>query len=90
MPIGRTRHSSGKANFGFVSKYQKGANIPTGETEFDYKAGSLNFHSETYDWLVVAGAKAQYKGVGKINGAGNYGFLLTAIDGQVGGGRRRR
>jgi hypothetical protein len=34
----------------------------------------------------VAGAKAQYKGVGTINGAGNYGFLLTAIDGQLNGG----
>lgn len=36
--------------------------------------------------MVVAGAKAQYKGVGTINGAGNYGFLLTATDGQINGG----
>jgi hypothetical protein len=35
---------------------------------------------------VVAGARAQFKGVGTINGAGNYGFMLTAIDGQVKGG----
>jgi hypothetical protein len=35
---------------------------------------------------VVAGAKAQYKGTGTVNGAGNYGFLLTATDGQVSGG----
>ena len=33
-----------------------------------------------------AGAKAQYKGIGQINGAGNYGFLLTATDGDVSGG----
>jgi hypothetical protein len=32
------------------------------------------------------GAKAQYKGSGTINGAGDYGFLLTATDGQVSGG----
>ena len=31
-------------------------------------------------------AKAQFKGNGTINGAGNYGFMLTAIDGQVAGG----
>jgi len=76
----------GKANFGFVSKYQRGATTPTGQTEFQFKAGNLNFHSSSYDWLVVAGARAQYKGTGKINGAGNYGFLLTAIDGQLPGG----
>lgn len=77
---------TGRANFGFVSKYQKGANKPTGETEFQFKAGNLNFHSTVYEWLVVAGAKAQYKGSGTINGAGDYGFLLTATDGQVSGG----
>jgi len=72
---------TGKANFGFVSKYQKGANVPTGETEFQYKVGNLNFHSTVYEWLVVAGTKAQYKGSGTINDAGNYGFMLTAKDG---------
>jgi hypothetical protein len=34
----------------------------------------------------VAGARAQFKGVGTINGSGSYGFLLTATDGQVSGG----
>ena len=77
---------TGKANFGFVSKYQKGANTPTGQTEFQFNAGGLNFHSANYEWLVVAGPKAQYKGNGTINGAGNYGFLLTATDEQINGG----
>jgi hypothetical protein len=73
---------SGRANFGFVSKYEKGAKIPTGQTEFQFQLASLNFHSTAYEWLVVSGtSKAQYKGVGKINGSGNYGFLLTAYDG---------
>ena len=77
---------TGKANFGFVSKYQKGATTPVGETEFQFKAGDLNFHSSAYEWLVIAGARAQYKGTGTINGGGNYGFILTAIDGQIVGG----
>jgi YVTN family beta-propeller protein len=77
---------TGKANFGFVSKYKKGASAPTGETEFSFKVGNFNFHSTSYQWLVIAGARAQYKGVGTINGAGNYGFILTAIDGQISGG----
>lgn len=77
---------AGKASFGFVSKYQKGASLPVGETEFQLKLANLNFHSTGYDWLVVSGARAQYKGSGTINGSGDYGFTLTAIDGQVNGG----
>ena len=76
-------NTTGKANFGFVSKYKQGATVPTGQTEFQFKAGDLNFHSDSYHWLVVAGAKAMYKGVGTINGSGNYGFKLTAIDAEI-------
>jgi len=71
---------TGKANFGFVSKYKKGATTPTGQTEFQFKVADLNFHSDTYDWLVIAGHKAIYKGTGTINGEGNFGFLLSAVD----------
>ncbi|MFL6277377.1 MAG: HYR domain-containing protein, partial [Blastocatellia bacterium] len=78
--------ATGKANFGFVSKYQHGATVPTGDTEFQFKAGNLNFKSTSYEWLVISGAKAQFKGSGKINGAGNYRFLLTATDGDRPGG----
>ena len=71
---------TGKANFGFVSRYKKGATVPTGQTQFQFRVADLNFHSDSYQWLVVAGPKAQFKGTGTINGAGNYGFMLTAID----------
>ncbi|MBP8132148.1 MAG: DUF5011 domain-containing protein, partial [Candidatus Hydrogenedentes bacterium] len=74
---------TGKATFGFVSKYKKGANTPEGQTEFQFRAGNLNFHSSSYEWLVIAGAKALYKGVGTINGAGSYKFFLSAIDGDL-------
>jgi predicted outer membrane repeat protein len=76
----------GKANFGFVSKYKKGAATPTGETTFQFKMAGLNFSSESYQWLVVSGARAQYKGSGSVNGMSGYGFILTAIDGQLQGG----
>jgi PKD repeat protein len=75
--------ASGKASLGFVSKYAKGATTPTGSTEFEFTAGNLNFKSTSYQWLVVSGARAQYKGDGTINGSGDYGFLLTAIDGAL-------
>ncbi len=77
----------GKANFGFVSRYQKGATIPTGDTEFQFQTAGLNFKSTSYDWLVISGSsKAQYKGSGTLNGVAGYGFILTAIDGDASGG----
>jgi hypothetical protein len=77
---------TGPANFGFVSKYQKGAALPVGNTQFDFQLANLMFKSTSYQWLVVSGARAQYKGFGTLNGVAGYGFLLTAIDGQVNGG----
>ena len=77
---------TGKANFGFVSKYQNGANVPTGDTQFQFQAANFNFKSTVYEWLVISGPKAQYKGSGTINGSGDYGFLLTATDGSQNGG----
>lgn len=71
----------GKANFGFVSKYKKGATVPTGNTEFVFQAGDLNFHSSSYEWLVVTGSNyARFKGSGTINGLGDYKFMLWAGD----------
>ena len=70
----------GKANFGFVSRYKKGAPVPFGNTEFQFKAGDLNFQSSSYEWLVISGARAQFKGTGTINGSGNFGFKLTGVD----------
>ena len=77
---------TGKAKFGFVSKYKTGASVPTGQTQFQFKAGDLNFHSSSYEWLVIAGAKAMYKGDGTVNGAAGFTFQINAIDGQVNGG----
>lgn len=75
----------GKANFGFVAKYKKGANIPDGSTEFKFTTGNLNFHSDVYDWLVVAGYKAMFKGTGTINGGGSYKFMISCVDGDLKG-----
>jgi hypothetical protein len=79
---------SGKANFGFVAKYKKGSTIPDGNTEFQFKAGNLNFQSSSYEdmRLVISGPKANFKGKGMLNGTGNYGFMVSVIDGQISGG----
>ena len=77
---------AGRASFGFISKYEHGVNVPSGQTEFHFKVANFNFHSTSYDWLVIAGAHAKYKGSGTINGVGDYAFMLTATDGQINGG----
>jgi VCBS repeat-containing protein len=74
----------GKANFGFTSKYQKGANVPTGNTEIQFQEGNMNFKTIYFQWHVIQGStKSQFKGTGTINGKGTYNFLVTAIDGDA-------
>jgi len=77
----------GKATFGFVSKYKKGASTPMGSTEFQFHAAGMNFHSSSYQWLVVTGQGdyAKFKGEGTVNGGtcevdGPYKFQLWAGD----------
>ena len=79
---------TGKATFGFVSKYKKGASTPTGNTIFAFDLAGFEFYSDSYEWLVVnqGGTNAQFKGSGTVNDAldpnGNpYKFMLWAGDG---------
>src|SRR5262249_51387327 len=85
-----------RANFGFVSQYKNGSSVPTGETEFQFRAGNINFHSSSYDWLtinaVVNDAWSQYQGTGTINGltpantADIFKFYVASEDNQWNGG----
>ena len=74
--------ASGKATFGFVSKYLPGRNTPDGATEFQLKAGDLSFHSKVQDWLIVSGSKARYQGTGTVNGRSGHSFQITVWDGK--------
>lgn len=73
---------AGKATFGFVSQYKKGASKPTGNTQFKFHLAGMDFRANSYDWLVVnkGATNAQYKGAGTINGDGNFGFMLWGAD----------
>lgn len=73
--------ATGKASFGFVSKYQKG--VPTGSTQFVFHIAGFNFRSTTYDFLLVnqGGSNAQFKGTGTVNGVAGYSFMVWATDG---------
>jgi hypothetical protein len=81
--------AEGKANFGFVSKYQKGQ-APSGNTQFGFSAGRLNFHSTLYESLVITenGTAGQYSGTGLVNGevcptGEPYRFTVWATDGSA-------
>jgi hypothetical protein len=82
---------TGRANFGFVSRYKKGKNGFTsevdGNTEFQFQAGGLNFKSTMHEKgsLVISGQRATYRGTGTINEEPGYKFVVVAIDGNWNG-----
>lgn len=76
---------TGKVSFGFTSKYFKNATNPKGETQLTFRIGDMDFNAVNLDYLTINGARAQFKGLGKINGGGAYNFILTVMDGGTGG-----
>jgi hypothetical protein len=79
---------SGKSTLGLNVKYQPGATVPSGQTQFKFGAADLDFRATSHDWLIVSDASAQFKGSGTINGEGDYGFIVTLIDGKIAGTTR--
>ncbi len=92
-PAGALKSNSsatGLVAFGFTSNYYKNSTFPKGETLLDFKVGDFTFSALNFDYLVVSGVKAQFKGLGKMtNGLveqSGLAFILTVIDGQLTGG----
>ena len=83
---------TGKANFGFVAKYKLKSPVPDGTTEFNFQVGNLNFHSQTYKFLIITGNDyARFRGEGTVNGqlaptGEAYKFMIWAGDGKDSGG----
>jgi len=78
---------TGKGYFVFAAGYVGSNPLPIGLTTFLLKSSSLfsstafTFSSFKYESLVFSGAQATFMGTGKVNGSGNYGFLLSVTDG---------
>jgi hypothetical protein len=78
--------ATGKANFGYAVTYFKGAANPKGETQFELKVGDLEYNALNFEYLSIAGARAQIKGSGKIiGGQSGIDFMMTVIDGALDG-----
>ncbi len=74
---------TGKVHFAFVSRYAKGATVPTGKTDFRFDAAGVDVTPSSYQWLVVnqGGSNVQFKGTGTVNGVDGCGSQIWATDG---------
>src|SRR5690606_1810656 len=43
--------TAGRGEFGFVSRYKRGMSVPTGNTIFEFHAGTIAFTSSDYEWM---------------------------------------
>ena len=59
--------ATGTATFNMLSRYAKGATVPSGITTFNFKTAEFVFTSNVYEWMVFSGkTQVQYKGTGNI------------------------
>jgi hypothetical protein len=78
--------ATGKVSYGFSINYYKNATNPKGENQFEFKLGDFEYNALNFDYLVIQGVKAQFKGTGKItNGPSGIAFIMTVIDGNLDG-----
>lgn len=78
------RMHSGPAQFGFVARRAGAPGLQERKATLRFRVANLTFESDACDNLAVAGARAQYKGGGTLNGAGGYRFLLEAVGAAAG------
>jgi hypothetical protein len=78
--------ATGKVSYGFAVNYYKGATLPKGETQFEFKLGSLEYNALNFDYLSISGYKAVFKGSGKIvGGQSGINFIMYVTDGALDG-----
>lgn len=79
-------NATGKVSYGFTVNYFKNSILPKGETQFEFRIGDFEYNALNFDYLVISGAKAQFKGTGKIiGGQSGINFIMTVIDGDLDG-----
>jgi hypothetical protein len=76
---------TGIARFGFVSDYNGNFEQQSDRSMFRFILDKLRFASYIYDSLDVSANKARLIGRGTLDGKGDHGFLISAIDGDMDG-----
>lgn len=78
--------AKGLVSYGFQNNYFKTATNPKGETQFEFKVGDFEYNALNFEYLAVSGAKAVFKGSGRItNNQSGINFMMTVIDGKIDG-----
>jgi hypothetical protein len=75
---------TGDAKIGFNVRYQNVTDtVPTGQSDFRFKAADLDFNATGFSWLVVENSHtiAYFRGTGEVNHVAGYDFLVSIIDG---------
>ncbi|MFD2247169.1 SBBP repeat-containing protein [Pontibacter ruber] len=80
---------TGRAYFAFAAWYGRDGRSVQGQTAFRLSTAGLDFRSSQHTpmRLVIAGNRANYTGQGMLNGQVGYGFLVSAVDGDLAQGR---
>jgi probable HAF family extracellular repeat protein len=60
--------AQGRANFAFHLEYRRGRSTPEGNARLSFNAGGLHLTSSSFDWLVVGGDMARFRGMGALEG----------------------
>jgi hypothetical protein len=76
---------AGRAVFSFFAPGATSAKSTTAKGLLQFHVGRLNFRSESIKPVAAQGARGQFEGSGKINGAGDYRFKLTTTAGSASG-----
>ena len=70
---------SGPVTYGFNVKQLPGDVVPSGNFEFHYKAGAIDFKEDSFDFQVLSnGNHAQIQGTGTLNGTTSCKFAIDA------------
>ena len=68
-----------KAHFTFEAKFPPGQTVPNGKARFWIPGAEMDFESTAIEMLVVSGNRAQFWGIGTVNGAAAR-FRITVVD----------
>jgi hypothetical protein len=74
--------AEGVASFRLLASYRPGRNTPDGQTRFEFRTGGLRMTSTSYEWLVVSGATASFKGEAVLGDESTVRFRVWAHDGE--------
>lgn len=74
---------AGKLHFESDAKFNNGSTIPSGTAKVNLPG--RDFVTTSLSWMTINGSTLQLSGQGTIDNTGNYGFLLTGLDGKLDG-----